>query len=347
MLGTRQSSVLAAFVWVLQGCTGHGYEQVASQAEVDAGDGGTLIDAGGPDAPLDCAQTSAPAFNLAVDGTVTASDDGDHGPGAARKVFDDNTGSKWVVSANSTPWIAYEFSGSDSHAVKAYAITAAGDGVEGNLTSDPTSWELQGSNDPSAATTLNFTTLDSRPGANVRKPLSHRGVFGRKRHCIPPLSLAGDDQRRATRFQLAELELFGAGTPVFSVDNGARGDLEHQFNYSDGWGGHTVDNASERYNGSSSWSNVAGESFSVTFVGSQVRLYGVKDPKHGLLGISVDGSAEVLVDLYGASTTFNELVYTSPRLCPEPHLLEGRVTGEKNPQATDVFVSVDRVQVVP
>ena len=347
MLGTRPSSVLGAFVWVLEGCSGHGYEQVVSQPDVDAGDGGNLIDAGGPDGPLECAQTSAPAFNLAVGGTVTASDDGDHGPDSASKVFDDNTGSKWVVSANATPWIAYEFAGSDAHAVKAYAVTAAGDGVEGNLTSDPTSWELQGSNDASDATAQNFHTLDTRQAQRFASRY-HTEVYSVENdaayHRYRLLVTANGG---LPVFQLAELELFGAGTPVFSVDNGAHGDLEHQFNFSDGWGGHTVDNASERYDGSSSWSNVPGESFSVSFVGSQIRLYGVKDPKHGLLGISVDGGAEVLVDLYGDSTSYNELVYTSPSLCPEPHLLEGRVTGEKNPQATDVFVSVDRVQVVP
>ena len=260
-------------------------------------------------------------------------------------MFDDNTGTKWEAADHETPWIAYEFPDDETHVVTTYSVTSAADTVA----DDPKTWELQGSEDgPDVAEEdLNWVTLDSRTGQEFEQRYETRfyefdndTAYHRYRFLVTE---AGDDPS----FQISELELFEEGTPVFSVDDAVFGRGEHQFEYSGGWTGHTFDHMTTRYNGSSSWSNLPGESFSFTFVGSRIRLFGIVDPKHGIGAVTVNGNAAGAADFYGPSTGYNRLVYESPWLCPGEHTVTVTVSGDKHPSATDLFSSVDRIQVIP
>jgi hypothetical protein len=67
----------------------------------------------------------------------------------------------------------------------------------------------------------------------------------------------------------------------------------------------------------------------------------------GIGAVSIDGGAETNVDFYAVSIAPNVLLYMSPALCPGSHTLRVRVTGTRNAAATDSFVAIDRVQVIP
>lgn len=99
------------------------------------------------------------------------------------------------------------------------------------------------------------------------------------------------------------------------------------------------------YAGSNSWNATTDQYVVVRFTGTQIRLYGVKDPGHGIGGASVDGGPESDVDFYAATRAGNQLLWVSSVLPPGSHTLKVRVTGRKNDRSNNVGIALDRVDV--
>ncbi len=286
------------------------------------------------------------AFNLAKGGTVTASHPSTVPADDAKMAFDDNIGTKWSENASPTPWIAYEFSGTHTHVVTTYTVTSARD-RPGDT--DPKSWEFQGSNDPKDAPSITWTTLDKRSDqsfASRQLTLSYAIPNTTAYHRYRLLVTANGG---GAGLQLGEIQLFGPGNPVLSVDDMVRGTGVNQFQYSAHWD-HTpgdTETVPLKYGLSSSWSRTANESATITFVGSQVILYAVRHTQHGIIGVSIDGGKETEIDLFGPLQS-NALVYTSPLFCtPGTHTLKIRITGNKNPESSNVYGSIDRIMIIP
>jgi len=293
------------------------------------------------DAGAMCRASSA-AFNLAVGGTATAS----HAAGSAVEAFDDNTGTKWVADGSPPFWIGYEFARTGTEAVQTYTLTSPSDGAP---EMDPASWDFQGSNDRSGSQPITWTTLDTRSnqvsiGRQVTRTFSIEHKTAYRQYRLVVKANGGGPHT-----ELAELQLFGPGTPVFSIDDAVTGAGMHHFKYSGRWEGHIrgdTKTVPAKYGLSSSWSRVPGEFVTFAFTGSQIKLYGVVHSQHGIAGISLDDGSETEVDTYGPLKP-NVLVYTSPVVCVGLHQLKVRVTGKKNAASTDAFISIDRAQVVP
>ncbi|MEO7494581.1 MAG: glycoside hydrolase [Massilia sp.] len=100
------------------------------------------------------------------------------------------------------------------------------------------------------------------------------------------------------------------------------------------------------YGGQNHWSSQAGSSYSLTFTGTQARIYGSLAANQGIAGFSVDNGAETDVDLYAPTRSDNQLTYVTPTLPAGTHTIKVRVTGLKNAQATSVIVQADRIDVV-
>jgi hypothetical protein len=281
------------------------------------------------------------AENLALGGVATASDAGDdalEGPAAA---FDDNTGTRWAARASRTPWLGYELAGGVPQVVTQYALSVASDG-DGSL--DPVAFKLEGSNGDDV-----WVLLHERQHQDY---LNREMLMWYRFENTRPFSryrLSIRENGGGTGIQVAELELFGPGSPVFSVDNSAKGGGLNQFTYSPGWtlGLKDTEVKEWKFGRSSSWSRARDSIATFSFSGSQIALYGVRHAHHGIAAISIDQEPETLVDFYGA-TAGNTLFYTSPRLCPPAlHVLRVRVTGDKRAEAGDTFISLDRVKVTP
>ena len=103
---------------------------------------------------------------------------------------------------------------------------------------------------------------------------------------------------------------------------------------------------SELFSGTNTWSNVTGDTATLTFTGTQLRFFGVRDPRHGIGAVSIDGGAEVMVDFFNATRQGNFLLWTSPTLSPGTHTFRLRVTGTRNASATNTFVVPDRLDIV-
>jgi len=81
------------------------------------------------------------------------------------QAFDDSADTKWLHFTGSATWLKYDFGSGVTHRVVKYAITSAND----DATRDPKNWELQGSNDDSAWTTVDTVTGETFASRKLRK----------------------------------------------------------------------------------------------------------------------------------------------------------------------------------
>lgn len=96
----------------------------------------------------------------------TASALGENGPNeTAAKAFDDDAGTKWLHFTGSATWLKYDLGSGVTKLVTKYALTSAND----DDTRDPKDWELQGSNDNSAWTTVDTVTGETFASRGLRK----------------------------------------------------------------------------------------------------------------------------------------------------------------------------------
>lgn len=88
-----------------------------------------------------------------------------------------------------------------------------------------------------------------------------------------------------------------------------------------------------------------GDTFTFVFAGSGVILYGMKGPQQGIAAISIDDTAENLVDCFTPVEQRQTAIYHSPTLSDTAHTLKVRVTGENNPASSGTVVAVDRLDL--
>lgn len=119
-------------------------------------------------------------------------------------------------------------------------------------------------------------------------------------------------------------------------------DTDSSFGYSGNWI-YCAQNGA--FNADNHYSEKVGDTVTVTFEGEMLRWYGTKAPAHGIMAVSVDGGEEALIDCYSGVRTDNILLYSTPALNSGVHTVTVRVTGEKNPAATNAYVNADRVQI--
>jgi hypothetical protein len=134
------------------------------------------------------------------------------------------------------------------------------------------------------------------------------------------------------------VEYFNLGNPATSID-----DTSSSVAYSGSWG-HASGEAGP-YDGTNSYSNTTGDTATLTFTGTSVSFHGVTAPDHGIIGISVDGGTESLVDEYSATRTGDVSLWTSPALTNGSHSIRIRVTGTKNSQSSGYYGTIDRFVV--
>ncbi len=116
----------------------------------------------------------------------------------------------------------------------------------------------------------------------------------------------------------------------------------NQFEFVGSWG--TNVNASA-YQNDVTFSMNTDDYYQVRFNGTQVRLYSELGSVMGIVGVSIDGGAEAMVDNYSATSSGNVLRYTSPVLPAGEHILKVRVTGSKNDNAAGTWTVADRVDI--
>ncbi|MEP7053805.1 MAG: methyl-accepting chemotaxis protein [Actinomycetota bacterium] len=128
---------------------------------------------------------------------------------------------------------------------------------------------------------------------------------------------------------------------VTVITNDVHGSGLHELLYTGAWS-HDEGSAVTDAN---SYSSVMGDSVHMQFSGSCVRVFGVKDAHHGILGVSIDGAAEVPADTYGAEREVSALIYERYDLAGRDHSLRLRITGERNAASRFHWGAITRIEV--
>jgi serine/threonine protein kinase len=137
-----------------------------------------------------------------------------------------------------------------------------------------------------------------------------------------------------------------------TIDDSVTGTDLNQFNYvGSGWQhGQQCPgpncHGTPPYNNTNSWDTQTNDYVTVRFNGIQIKLYAIIDVPHGIGAVSIDGGTETMVDFYSSTREGNQLVWTSPTLPAGTHTFELRVTGNKNPNASNTAVVPDRVDIL-
>jgi beta-xylosidase len=169
---------------------------------------------------------------------------------------------------------------------------------------------------------------------------------------IDPLNFNADGTIQHVAVSLTGLQSSVSANPnnspafgATSVDDEAYGTQQNQFNYSgSGW---LHGACTGCYNNTNSWDNTSNQYVTITFTGTQIALYGVKDPKHGIGAVSIDGGTETNIDFYAATRGGNQLLWTSSTLSSGSHTFKLRVAGTKNASSSGTWVVPDRVDITP
>ena len=113
--------------------------------------------------------------------------------------------------------------------------------------------------------------------------------------------------------------------------------------YTGTWNTTTDGSASQ---GSSSFANSRGSSVTITFEGSYLAWIAKKAPNYGKAMVTLDGRSLGTIDLYSASTVWQQKVWGTGLLEFGPHTVTIAWTGTKNKAATKTNIGVDAFDVV-
>jgi hypothetical protein len=133
---------------------------------------------------------------------------------------------------------------------------------------------------------------------------------------------------------------------VTTVDDAVQGTGLNQFNYAGAWTHVTGTNIPNSFDGTVSYTDTANDSVTITFVGTQIKLYVAERNNRGIGAVSIDGGAATNIDEYSATDAGDVLVYTSPVLASGTHTLKLVNTGLRNANSTGIRVDVDRVDIL-
>ena len=136
---------------------------------------------------------------------------------------------------------------------------------------------------------------------------------------------------------------FGEGTgggSSYSVE--MVDDSDSRIAYTGAWNHHPL---GDGYNGTFSYTDVAGATAEFTFTGFGIAYVASLENNRGIAEIYFDGEYRGRIDLYSSGTVRQELVFMDNDLTYGEHTIRIVVTGEKNPLAKDAYVDIDAFEV--
>lgn len=135
-----------------------------------------------------------------------------------------------------------------------------------------------------------------------------------------------------------------AQTTVTTIEDTAVGTGVNQVSYSGAWSvctgcGPATPNGSFRY------TYASGATATVRFVGTQIAIYGIKNPLGGFASFSIDGGTPTTVDTY-ASASVVAPQFSSTRLPQGTHTLTITNVHQKSAVSSNYYVGFDRAEVL-
>ncbi len=131
-----------------------------------------------------------------------------------------------------------------------------------------------------------------------------------------------------------------------TIQDTAHGLGKGQVQFSAGWHPCTT-TCGKAADNSYRWTADPGSIGIVRFTGSQITLFGVKEPWANIAAVTIDGAAPVDVDFYAATQSGATVeVYRSPQLTAGDHVLILTMTNRRNPASTGGnSITFDRADV--
>ncbi|MFD0693620.1 glycoside hydrolase [Paenibacillus sp. GCM10027628] len=165
---------------------------------------------------------------------------------------------------------------------------------------------------------------------------------------LPPISVVNQSFTGIAKANSVTTYVVGGANynPAVSatINDNMTGPGLNQVNYTGTWS--YFNTQAGAYMNDNHWSGNAGDTYTVAFNGSQALIYAAKDSNEGIAAVSIDNGPETEVDLYAASRSDNQFVYSTPTLPSSAHTLKVRVTGRKNPASSFTYVPADRIDIV-
>jgi murein DD-endopeptidase MepM/ murein hydrolase activator NlpD len=113
--------------------------------------------------------------------------------------------------------------------------------------------------------------------------------------------------------------------------------------YTGAW---TLSSISSASGGNFSYANSAGSSVTIHFTGPCLVWVAKTASVYGKAKVTVDGGTPALVDLYSASTLYQQKVWNTGMLADSAHTVVIEWTGTKNAKSTKTNIGIDAVQVL-
>ncbi|NLY42566.1 MAG: hypothetical protein GX066_01030, partial [Clostridiaceae bacterium] len=113
--------------------------------------------------------------------------------------------------------------------------------------------------------------------------------------------------------------------------------------YSGSWSRQYSSNASGSYY---MRSNTKDSTVSLHFYGTGIKWIARTTNDSGLAEVIIDGIAETTVDLYSINTIEQQLVLHKTHLDRGNHTIEIKVTGNKRPESSNAYISVDAFEII-
>lgn len=129
---------------------------------------------------------------------------------------------------------------------------------------------------------------------------------------------------------------------LLTINDSRVGILKNHYNYTGSW------KAASQYGAFDSdnhWSNDNQASYSISFNGNQIALYGAKDYNNGIAKIYIDGNYITDVDLYSAQREESSCYFDSGILADGEHNVTVQVTGTKSPESRGTYITADYVKI--
>jgi|GEM_PF-1634286 len=136
----------------------------------------------------------------------------------------------------------------------------------------------------------------------------------------------------------------GSCAQVTDINESVTGTALNQISYTGTWANGSGLN---KYLSTDRFSSTAGSGYSISFYGTELKIYAQQGADRGIFAVSVNGSPETMTDLYLDSPGNDQVpVYSTGRLPLDTHTVVVRVTGNAHADATDAIVSLDRIQII-
>ncbi|PWK09037.1 beta strand repeat-containing protein, partial [Tumebacillus permanentifrigoris] len=93
--------------------------------------------------------------------------------------------------------------------------------------------------------------------------------------------------------------------------------------------------------GNAKYSGTAGSSYTITFTGTYIQIFGYKAANNGIADIYLDGSKVATYDFYNSPNIYKLPIYSASGLTAGPHTVQVVYTGTKNASSSGMNIDLD------